>query len=131
VESDMAVTFPVKVEKLLRPHVPAVGSNTAADQVLRAMETNEIAWLPIVDGDRVVGCASQQEIVRHLASRGLHNRSVPIRNLASRSAICARLSDTVGSSASRLNGAGMMRVLVVDDDNRLAAIVLLGKPVTG
>jgi hypothetical protein len=121
-------TYPVRVQKILRPPLPPLEYNTDAEAALRRMDKDKVAWLPVVKGGQIVGPVSRWDIFSGLAALPLDTSSMAVGGLISKSATCSRLEDTVSSSAAKGNGRDILRVLLIDGENRLVAITFVGRP---
>jgi CBS domain-containing protein len=58
----------VRLDRIARPDPPAVGRRTSLADAVRLMRTRRLAALPVIQGDRLVGLLTDDDLLELLAA---------------------------------------------------------------
>ena len=103
--------------------VVTLPSSASVAELLETLDDNKIGAVVVVDGDRVVGIASERDVVHHL--RGGADSSQPLGQMMTSEVHSCALDDDVVDLA-RVMTDGRFRHLPVIDDDGLKGIISIG-----
>jgi CBS domain-containing protein len=120
----------MNISKILAQKGSAVHTTRSATTVEDAIKTMwelEISALVVCDEDRRIdGIISDRGIIRALASKGTDIMAQPISGIMTREVITCRPSDAINDIMAQMTERRIRHFPVVDDDNRLMALVSIG-----
>ncbi|PSL00709.1 CBS domain protein [Murinocardiopsis flavida] len=105
--------------------VATVGPATPVAGLLTLLAERNIGAVVVVEGDDVVGIASERDIVRRLDERGAELLAAPVREIMTAAVVTCAPGDTV-DSLTVLMTEHRVRHLPVLDNGALMGIVSIG-----
>ena len=115
----------MKISELMTKNVATVSPDQSAREAAAFMLSAEAGSIPVLEGDRLIGMITDRDIAVRGVAQG-HGPETPVRDLMSEGLICVRDDDDVADVASRMAGAQVRRLPVIDSDDKLCGIVSLG-----
>ena len=113
-----------------RPAIVTIGPDETVDDLVTALARHNVGALVVVDGETVVGIASERDVVRRLADHGADLLGRPVSAIMTTSVTSCASEDAVGDVAASMTER-RIRHMPVLDDGRLAGIVSIGDVVAG
>jgi CBS domain-containing protein len=122
----------MKISDILRhkgSNVVTIAPSGAVPQMLAALAEHNVGALVVVDGAKVVGIASERDIVRRLAELGAELLEVTVGDIMTTTVVSCGSHDSVDSVAETMTERRIRHMPVVDDDV-LMGIVTIGDVVS-
>lgn len=114
------------VREIMSRDVAMTHPDMAVTEVARIMRDADIGFLPVCDGNRLVGTVTDRDLVIRCLAEGGDMTGVTVRQ-AMTDTIVFCLEDAEHKEAAQLMGKAQIRRLpVLDRENRLVGIVSLG-----
>jgi CBS domain-containing protein len=122
----------MKISDILRhkgSNVVTIAPSGAVPEMLGALAEHNVGALVVVDGAKVVGIASERDIVRRLAELGAELLEVTVSDIMTTTVVSCGSHDSVDSVAETMTERRIRHMPVVDDDV-LMGIVTIGDVVS-
>jgi CBS domain-containing protein len=116
----------MKISEIMTPNVETVGTEDTLQEAAHAMKELEVGLLPVCDGDRVAGMITDRDMVVRAMAKGLDPKSTRVRDVMTTSIVCCFSEDDADEAARLMQERQVRRLIVFDQDLRLAGIVSLG-----
>ena len=115
----------MKVRDVMSTGVVTARPQDTIQAVARRMSEVDTGVIPIVDGGRVTGLITDRDIVlRIVAESG--DVQAPVSSVMTTGVETVRDGDSLKSAAKTMSQMQIRRLVVLDDDGRLAGILSLG-----
>jgi CBS-domain-containing membrane protein len=115
----------MKVSEVMTREVQTIQPDQTAQEAASFMLSADAGSIPVTDGERLVGMITDRDIAVRGVAKG-NGPDTPVRDLMSNDVICARIDEDCDEVASRMSGAQVRRLPIVDQSERLCGIVSLG-----
>ncbi len=115
----------MKVRDVMSRDVQVARPTDSLREVAARMRAGDFGFMPVADGDRLLGTVTDRDIV----VRGLAEGSGPdatIDGCMSRDVKCAHEADDLKTVLDAMGGSQIRRLPVLDKDERLVGVVSLG-----
>lgn len=115
----------MKVRDVMSRDVQVARPGDSLQQVAMRMRDGDFGFMPVADGDRLVGTVTDRDIcVRAIA--GGAAPSAPVVEYITRDPHTARADDDLKSVLDAMGARQIRRLPVLDKDDRLVGVVSLG-----
>jgi CBS domain-containing protein len=115
----------MKVRDVMSKDVQVARPGDTLQEVARRMKEGDFGFMPVADGDQLIGAITDRDIVvRALAAGGL--ASAPVVEFITRDPMAARADDDLKTVLDAMGSRQIRRLPVLDKDNRLVGVVSLG-----
>jgi CBS domain-containing protein len=91
----------MKISKIMTPNVVVVSPNDNLQTAARKMLERDIGFLPVCDGERLIGTLSDRDIAIRAVSAGHDPRSAQVREFATPQAVWCFDDEDVDDAAQR------------------------------
>jgi CBS domain-containing protein len=116
----------MKVREIMSTGVEAITPDTNIQQAAKRMTDLDVGFLPITDGDKLVGTLTDRDIVTRAVTDG-RDWSTPVRDIMTREVFYCFEDDDVEECASHMKEKEVRRMLILSrDDERLVGVVSIG-----
>ena len=117
----------MKIKEIMTNEVQAIRVNDTLQAAAKKMRDSDIGFLPVFDGEQLVGVLSDRDIIVRAIAEGIDPLAMLGRELVTSPAICC-FDDQEVEEAARLMRDNQIRRLVILNrgDKRLAGIISLG-----
>jgi len=117
----------MKIKEIMTSDVKVIRVNDTLQAAARKMRDSDIGFLPVIDGDQLVGVMSDRDIIVRAIADGTDPQTMLGRDLATSPAIYC-FDDQEIEEAARLMHDNQIRRLVVLNrrDKHLAGVISLG-----
>jgi len=117
----------MKINEIMTREVEIVHTNDPLQTVARKMRVRDIGFLPVYDGDQLIGTLSDRDLTIRAMAEGMNPKTIIGRDLVTSPAICC-FEDQDVEDAARLMRDNQIRRLVILSrrDNRLAGVLSIG-----
>ncbi len=113
-----------KVSDVMSSDVCSVQSNDSIASVAQLMADKDMGFLPVVDGQKLIGAVTDRDIVVRGIAKGV-NQDTPVQEIMSDAVKCARQDDDFSAAVKMMGDAQLRRLPVVDDSGNLVGVVAL------
>jgi CBS domain-containing protein len=116
----------MKISEIMTPNVETVGTDDTLQEAAHTMKELEIGLLPVCEGDRVAGMITDRDMVVRAMAKGLDPKSTRVRDVMTTSIVCCFAEDDTDEAARLMEERQVRRLVVFNEDLRLAGIISLG-----
>jgi len=122
-----ASTSRIRLKDIMTPDVAVISPDDTLQLAARKMQERDIGFLPVCDGQRLVGTLSDRDITVRAVAAGRDPRSTPVREFATPQPVWCYDDEDVSEAARRMQDRQVRRLMVIHrDDKRLVGVVSLG-----
>ena len=116
-----------KIREFMTPDVVVVSPDDTLQVAAQKMQERDIGFLPVCDGQRLIGTLSDRDITVRAVAQGRDPRSTPVREFASPQPVWCFDDQDVGEAAQRMQEKQVRRLMVLRrEDKHLVGVVSLG-----
>ena len=115
----------MKVRDLMSKDVQVARPGDTLQEVARRMQAGGFGFMPVADGDTLIGTITDRDIVVRAVAGGV-STTAPVVEFITRDPHTARDDDDLKSVLDAMGGRQIRRLPVVDKNNRLVGVVSLG-----
>jgi CBS domain-containing protein len=117
----------MKVNELMTQEVEIVHPDDSLMEAARKMRVRDIGFLPVCDGDRLVGTLTDRDLVLRSVAEGTDPKTSIGRDLVTSPVIYCYDDNSVEEAAKLMEHHQIRRIVVVSrKDKRLVGVVSLG-----
>lgn len=115
----------MRCDEVMKTGVHTVQPEDHAEQAARMMEQMNVGFLPVVDRDgKVVGTVTDRDIAIRVVGRG-HPAVTTIHEVMTREVVSCKPADDVHLAERLMARNHKSRIIVLDDDGKLAGVISL------
>ena len=115
----------MKVRDVMSKDVQVARPGDTLQEVARRMKEGDFGFMPVADGDQLIGAITDRDIVvRALAAGG--PASAPVVEFITRDPMAARADDDLKTVLDAMGARQIRRLPVLDKDNLLVCVFSLG-----
>jgi CBS domain-containing protein len=116
-----------QLKEIMTPNVVVVSPTDTLQIAARKMQERDIGFLPVCDGERLVGTLSDRDIAVRAVAAGFDPRTTPVRDFATAHVVWCFDDEPVDEAAQKMQEKQIRRLMVLDrDQRRLVGVVSLG-----
>lgn len=115
----------MKLTDIMTSQVATIEPDTSLRDAAARMADLQVGALPVPDGHTLHGMITDRDIACRAVARGLDPTRTPVREAMTPHVVCCAESDPLVHAAALMKGKRIRRVVVLDEDGRLAGIVSL------
>lgn len=120
-------TSRLKLKDIMTPDVVVVSPNDTLQIAARKMQEWDIGFLPVCDGERLVGTLSDRDIAIRAVAAGFDPRSTPIKDFATSEVVWCFDDESVDEAARKMQDKQIRRMVVIGrGDRKLVGVISLG-----
>lgn len=117
----------MKLTEIMTRDVEVISPNDTVRAAAQKMRDHNIGFLPVCDGDRIVGVISDRDLAVRVIAEGRDPETVLSRDLLSQPVHFCFTDQEVGDAARMMRDKQIRRLIVLDrGSKRLAGVVSLG-----
>lgn len=117
----------MKIKEIMTPNVEVVRPEDSLQNAARKMRDRDIGFLPVLEGDQLVGVVTDRDLVMRCIAEGMNSEAVLGRGIATSPAIYCYSDEDVEDAAQLMNRHRIRRLVILNrNDNRLAGVISLG-----
>ena len=116
----------MQVYEAMTPDVVSVGPGTTLAEAARMMRTLHVGPLPVCDDGRIIGVLTDRDITVRATAEGLDPVTTPVGDVMTAEVLSCQETDNVSDAALKMQMLQVRRLIVLDEEGRLAGIVSLG-----
>ena len=115
----------MQVREVLTQNVERIPPDTPVREAAQKMKANDLGALPIYEGDRLIGMATDRDIVTRAVAEG-RGADTPVREVMTQGVVYCFEDQEVKEAAKIMKEHQVRRLIVLNRDKRLVGIVSLG-----
>lgn len=115
----------MKVRDLMSKDVQVARPGDTLQEVARRMQTGDFGFMPVADGDTLIGTITDRDIVVRAVAGGVATNA-PVVEFITRDPHTARADDDLKTVLDAMSTRQVRRLPVLDKDNRLVGVISLG-----
>ena len=115
----------MKVRDLMSKDVQVARPGDTLQEVARRMHDGGFGFMPVADGDTLIGAITDRDIVVRAVSGGVSN-TAPVVEFITRDPYTARDDDDLKTVLDAMSQRQIRRLPVLDKNKRLVGVVSLG-----
>ena len=117
----------MKLKEIMTSDVEVLHPNDTLQTAARKMRERDIGFLPVVDGDELIGVLTDRDLVMRALATGMQPQAMVGREMLTAPPICVYDDQSV-DEATRLMRENQIRRLVILErgDGRITGVVSLG-----
>ncbi len=124
---DGAKASRMKLSEIMTRSVEVVSPDETLQNAARKMRLRDVGFLPVCDGQRLVGTLSDRDITVRAVAEGLDPRSTAVRDLATQNLVWCFDDEDVVNAARKMRSKQIRRLMVINRQNKqLVGVVSLG-----
>ena len=116
----------MKVREIMTRGTDFISSDHTIEQAAAKMRASNVGDMPVVVSGEAVGMLTDRDITVRIAAEGLDPRSTYVSEAMTEGIIACREEGDVETAARLMGDKQVRRLLVMDDERKLAGIVSLG-----
>ncbi|HKY54892.1 MAG TPA: CBS domain-containing protein [Anaerolineales bacterium] len=117
----------MKLKEIMSSDVEVIHPSDTLQIAAQKMRDRDIGFLPVCDGDRLIGVLSDRDVVVRALAEGMDSQAVVGRDLLTSPAIYCFDDQTVDEAAKLMHDNQIRRLVVLNRGNkRMVGVVSLG-----
>ncbi len=117
----------MKLAEIMSRDVEVVHPDDGIQVAARKMRDRDIGFLPVCDGDKLVGVLSDRDIASRVVADGMDPQATASRKASSSPVIYCYDDQEVGEAAKIMHDKQIRRLVILDRNNhRMVGVVSLG-----
>ncbi len=115
----------MNVSEVMTPQVVTAKPSSSITEVAQTMARIESGALPVVDDDKLVGLITDRDIVIRVIAEGL-GLDTKVADVMTEGVETCREDDNVADAAAKMGSHQIRRLVVLNDQGKLAGMLSLG-----
>src|SRR6266540_3659133 len=116
----------MKLKEIMTQNVQVVHPNDTLQDAASKMRDNDIGFLPVCDGDRVLGVVSDRDLIIRALAEGRDPGEMIGKELMTSPVLYCDEDEDVKEAAQLMQNNQIRRLIVLNGDKRLVGVVSLG-----
>ena len=117
----------MKLSEIMTSEVEVIHPDDTLQTAAQKMRDRDIGFLPVCDGDRLIGVLSDRDVIVRALAEGLDSKTMLGRDLVTSPAIYCFDDQGVDEAAKLMHDNQIRRLVVLRrDDKRMVGVVSLG-----
>ena len=116
----------MEIAKAMHPKATWASADTAAAEIAKMMEKDDIGAVPIGKDDKLVGMVTDRDIALRVVAKGRDPAKTTAAEIMTKGIVWCRASATVEEAIHLMEQKQIRRLAVIDEDKRLVGMLGLG-----
>jgi CBS domain-containing protein len=116
----------MKLKEIMTRDVEVIHPDDPLQIAAQKMRDRDIGFLPVCDGDRLIGVVSDRDIIIRVIAEGRDPKAMMGRNLVTAPVIYCFEDQEVDEAARIMQENQIRRLVILNRDKRLVGVVSLG-----
>jgi CBS domain-containing protein len=116
----------MKLKDIMTREVEVIHPDDPLQIAAQKMRDRDIGFLPVCDGDRLIGVVSDRDIIVRVIAEGGDSKAMMGRNLVTAPVIYCFEDQDVDEAAQIMQENQIRRLVILNRDKRLVGVVSLG-----
>lgn len=113
----------MKLNEVMQSDVETVSPDTPVREVARRMRDGNIGFLPILDGETLVGVVTDRDVVLRSVAQSKDADTTPVRDIMSMEVVCCFDDESLEHAKAMMSDHRVRRLPVISRDHRLIGVV--------
>lgn len=116
----------MKLKEIMTRTVETISPGDTLQTAARKMRDNDIGFLPVCDGDHLIGVVSDRDLTLRALAEGMDPTTIVGRNLVTSPVMYCYEDQDINEAAQVMRDRQIRRLVVLDRSKRLVGVVSLG-----
>ncbi|WP_339907881.1 CBS domain-containing protein [Symmachiella dynata] len=116
----------MKLIDIMTKNVEAVSVETSISAAANVMARHDIGFLPVIEGDKLVGTITDRDIVVRGLAENLNPTTTPVNEIMTKCLEALSPDEDVEQAAALMQEKQIRRLVLQDRDGRYVGVVSLG-----
>ena len=116
----------MKLKEIMTSEVEVIHPNDTLQTAARKMHDRDIGFLPVCDGDRLIGVLTDRDLITRALAEGTESKAILGRDLVTSPAIYCFDDQSVDEAAKLMHDNQIRRLVILSRDKRMVGVVSLG-----
>lgn len=117
----------MKLKEIMTRDVEVIRPDETVQAAAQKMRARDIGFLPVCDGERLVGALSDRDITIRATAKGMDPKTTKVKDLVHSDVIWCFDDQNVSEAAKTMQDKQVRRLMVIHRDNKqLVGVVSLG-----
>ncbi len=117
------LSYDLKVHEVMTANLKIASPEMLLSEVLEILRVNHISGVPVMQGDKLIGILSLEDIVRAMQKNQL---SAPVSQYMTSKIISVTSYDSIVSAIQKFSDSRLGRLPVLDENNKLVGMITKG-----
>ena len=115
----------MNLNEVMESDVETAGPDTPVREIARRMRDNDVGFLPVLDGETLVGVVTDRDLVLRSVAQGKDPDKTEVRDVMSMEVICCFEDESTEHAKALMNEHHIRRLPVINRDLQLIGVVTL------
>jgi CBS domain-containing protein len=116
----------MKLREIMTSEVEVIHPNDTLQTAARKMHDRDIGFLPVCDGDRLIGVLTDRDLITRALAEGTESKAILGRDLVTSPAIYCFDDQNVDEAAKLMHDNQIRRLVILNRDKRMVGVISLG-----
>jgi len=116
----------MKLREIMTSEVEVIHPNDTLQTAARKMHDRDIGFLPVCDGDRLIGVLTDRDLITRALAEGTESKAMLGRDLVTSPAIYCFDDQNVDEAAKLMHDNQIRRLVILNRDKRMVGVISLG-----
>lgn len=117
----------MKLDEIMTKDVEIISPGDTLQTAAQKMRDRDIGFLPVCDGDRLIGVLSDRDVIVRALAEGMDSNAIVGRDLITSPAIYCFDDQTLDEAAKLMHDNQIRRLVILNrDDKRMVGVISLG-----
>ena len=116
----------MKLREIMSDHVEVIHPDDSLQTAAEKMRDRDIGFLPVCDGDRLIGVLTDRDLITRGLADGLESKALLGRDLVTSPAIYCFDDQSIEEAAKLMHDNQIRRLVVLSRDKQMVGVVSLG-----
>ncbi len=116
----------MKLKEIMTPDVEVIHPDDSLEAAAQKMRERNIGFLPVCDGERLVGALTDRDITVRATADGMDPKNTQVRDLLHSDVFWCLEDQNVSEGAKKMQDNQVRRLMIVDHNKHLCGVVSLG-----
>jgi len=116
----------MKLKEIMTSEVEVIHPNDTLQTAARKMHDRDIGFLPVCDGDRLIGVLTDRDLITRALAEGTESKAMLGRDLVTSPAIYCFDDQNVDEAAKLMHDNQIRRLVILSRDKRMVGVISLG-----
>src|SRR5687768_13156166 len=116
----------MEVRQIMSSDVERITQDTTLQDAAQRMKTRDVGFLPVCEGDRVLGTLTDRDIIIRGVARGVDVRQTSAKDVMSKDVFYCYVDEDIEDVAEAMSEKQVRRMIIMDHDERIVGVVSLG-----